>query len=274
MVIRCIVLCVLGAAPSIAQNGPATSDPRSVEKEAALGKQLASEFQARTTSLPIPSVQEYVENLGRQLAPELPQTPFHFTFRVITEDPCPPIHEPAALPGGYVFVPAALFMAAKDEAEFAGMLAHSMAHTLQRHKTQQPLLREPIPPAGMQVSFATSCNSAAVPVGYLKLRRSFELEADRLAVAAMANAGFDPNALVRYTGRVQPEVFTIPPAFSPLPVRRDRIANMLLAISKLPSTHYATPAPGDFQSAAEAVRRLLAPPTRSNPPSLERKPPQ
>jgi predicted Zn-dependent protease len=35
-------------------------------------------------------------------------------------------HEPAALAGGYVFVLSGLFLAAQDEAEFAGMLAHAM----------------------------------------------------------------------------------------------------------------------------------------------------
>jgi predicted Zn-dependent protease len=87
----------------------------------------------------------------------------------------------------------------------------------------------------------------------------------------MAHAGFDPNALIRYTERVQPRVSPIRAAFSPLPLRDDRIASMLSEIAKLPSANYATPTTGEFAAAREEVRRLL-PSNRSTPPSLRRKP--
>jgi len=47
--------------------------------------------------------------------------------------------EAVAVPGGYLFIPANLFLAAGDEAEFAGMLAHSMAHIVARHGTRQAI---------------------------------------------------------------------------------------------------------------------------------------
>jgi hypothetical protein len=42
-------------------------------------------------------------------------------------------HEPLSVPGGHIFVPATLIPAAGSEAEFAGMLAHAMAHVTERH---------------------------------------------------------------------------------------------------------------------------------------------
>src|SRR5262245_17734472 len=66
----------------------------------------------------------------------MPNANARFTFSVIAEDPCTTVHEPAALPGGYVFVSAALFLAAQNEAEFAGMVAHAIVHIAERHGTQ------------------------------------------------------------------------------------------------------------------------------------------
>ena len=279
MLMRGLVLCALAGLLSFAQN-PTTNanglNLYNVQKEIALGEQLAAEFRGRTTTIISPSVEQYLENLGQKLASQMPKIGFGFTFGVITEDPCPTIHEPAALPGGYVFVPAALFVAAQDEAEFAGMVAHAMAHVVERHGTQQATRGQLMQSGSIPVVFMGSsagCNSEGpVPVGFLKFQRTFEREADFLAVPTMAQAGFDPNALVHYTERVQPRVSTTPLVFSPLPLRDDRIATMSSAITKLPPTHYAAPIPGEFQAARESVRQFL-PPNRSAPPSLRRNPP-
>src|SRR5262249_7330236 len=159
----------------------------------------------------------------------------HFTFSMVGEDPCPTVHEPVALPGGYVFVPAALFLAAQDEAEFAGMLAHTMEHVAERHGTRQATRGQLINYASVPLVFmgsSTGCASdVAVPLGYLNFQRDFERQADFLALRAMARAGFDPNALVRYIERVQPSPSTIvSTALSPLPARDQRIAIIMSAI--------------------------------------------
>lgn len=273
MIIRGTVLCVLAGLSSFAQN-PTTIgkgvNVYSVEKEAALGKQLAAEFRERTTAFASPSVQQYVENLGQKLASQIPKTVFSFTFSLIAEDPCSTIHEPAALPGGYVFVPVALFVAAQDEAEFAGMLAHTMAHVVGRHGAQQARRGELIQSASVPLVFmgGIGCASGlAVPVGFLKFERTLESEADLLAVQTMALTGFDPNALVRYTERVQPRASMTSAAFSSLPLPDDRIASMASAIAKLPPRNHAAPITGEFEAVRGEVRRLL-PPTRSSPPSL------
>jgi hypothetical protein len=97
----------------------------SLEKEAALGKQLAAEFLQHTKPIESPAIQEYLNRLGQLLAAQMPDAVFPYMFRGIASDPCGSTHEPIALPGGYVFVSAALFLAVQDEAELAGMLAHA-----------------------------------------------------------------------------------------------------------------------------------------------------
>jgi beta-barrel assembly-enhancing protease len=227
MIKRGAVLCVLAGLPSFAQN-PTTiekgANVYSVEKESALGKRLAAEFREHTTAIASPSVQLYIENLGQELASQMPKTAFSFTFRVVAEDPCPTIHEPAPLPGGYVFVPAALFLAAQDEAEFAGMLAHAMAHVVEHHGTQQATPGKLMQFASIPVDFnrGIGCASGlAVPVRFLEFQRTLENEADLLAVQTMALTEFDPNALVRYTGAGSaPGIHDPGGVFSPATARR------------------------------------------------------
>jgi predicted Zn-dependent protease len=250
----------------------------SLEKEAALGRQLAAEFRKRTTFIHSLTVQDYLDHLGHRLESHLPDSNFPFTFSAIAEDPCPAIHEPAALPGGYVFVPAALFIAAQDEAEFSGMLAHAMEHIAQRHGTRQATRGTMVNYSSVPLIFmGGGCSEGhAIPLAFMASQRSAELEADFLAVQTIARAGFDPRSLVQYLQRVQvrPEA-TISKAYSPLPDRDQRLVNILSAIEKLPTVDYAAAAPAEFAAAQQELRSLAKPPVRpQHPPTLMRKTPE
>ena len=108
-----------------------------IEKEAALGAQLALQIRRQTTPLGINRVDNYVEGLGRQLAAQMPNAPENWNFTVIRDPRGGSLHEPLSLSGGYIFVPAQLIPAAENEAEFAGMLAHSVAHVAERQWIHQ-----------------------------------------------------------------------------------------------------------------------------------------
>jgi predicted Zn-dependent protease len=224
--------------PLLAQDRPANF--YNLEKEAALGRQLAAETARHSKPLDSAAARGYVNELGQRLASKIPGPSITYTFAVVASGADNTTHEPLALPGGYIFVPARLFLAARDEAEFAGMLAHSMAHIAARHDTRQAT-------RGQLVNMSTNQNQgAAIPVGLQRFRRETELEADRLAAEAMAAAGFDPTALARYVGRVQNED----------------------AVRAMPGQVYAA---GDgFQAVREEVRRLMPEPVERKPPTLRR----
>jgi len=251
----------------------------SLEKEAALGRQLAAEFRKRTTPIDKPTVQNYLDRLGKRLAAHVPDATFPFTFSAIAEDLCPTIHEPAALPGGYVFVPAALFIAAQDEAEFAGMLAHAMEHIAQRRVTRQATQSQLVSHASTPLIFiggwGGGCSEEqSIPLAFVTQQRSYEMEADFLAVQVMARAGLDPKALVRYIQRVQVRrARTVSKAYSPVPDRDHRVANMLWVIEKLQTVDYAAFAPDEFAAVQQKMRRLI-PVNSHTPPSLMRKTPE
>ncbi len=182
----------------------------------ALAAQTPDSLETRRRSHPIrnPAVDRYLTRLGREISAQLPVAKRDFTFAVIADDPCPATHEPVALPGGFILVPAALFGAADDEAEFAAMLAHAMEHVAQHHGTQ------------------SGCSDAAVvPVNLRASVRHDELEADALAISLVADAGFDPSALARYVARVQSPSST---ASAALPARDERLAAMQPIIRRFP----------------------------------------
>ena len=120
-------LFVLMAAPLLAQPGP---NVYSLEKEQALGQRVAADVRSRAKPFGDAAVGSYVERIGSGLAAGLG---FNYQFEVIA---AAQTTEPFGVPGGHVFVPAQALLAAADEAEFAGMLAHAIGHVELRHGTR------------------------------------------------------------------------------------------------------------------------------------------
>jgi predicted Zn-dependent protease len=209
----------------------------SAEKEAALGAQLAKQFRQDTHALDSDAVQKYVVRIGGTLSAQT------FTFTVIADGIGGSTHEVTAFPGGYLFVPASLLVAAHDEAEFAGMLAHAMAHVMERHGLRgsgdQPIVNYGSIPLVFLGGWDSGYHiGAGVPLGFLKALRERELEADRDAVRLMHAAGYDPRALVRYVGRVQRDGAAV--QRSGMPEVAVRIANLESAVKALPVAEYRT----------------------------------
>jgi beta-barrel assembly-enhancing protease len=202
----------------------------SLEQAAALGAKMAESMVKQKTPTPHPQVREYVQRLVQKIKLDVPQ---EYKVSVIVEDTrdAHGTHEPVVLPGGYIFVPESLILAAQNEAEFAGMLAHAMAHVSGRHATRL-LTRNEI---------ANAANSAAdartVPVAMLMFQREFEAEADVSALQLAAAAGFDPAALARYIDRTQVDEGS--KAFSSMPLRSARLEKIDSAITRLPVRAYS-----------------------------------
>jgi hypothetical protein len=168
------------------------------DKQMALGEQLAREF--RKTAIPVPGAEPYVRGLAKRLTP--PGT--HWEVEVMKHDFGGSTREPVTYPG-YMFVPARLILMTGSEAELAGMLAHAVAHMME-------------PPARFSVDYS---GADIVPLGRVGAERARELAADRRAAGIAAAAGYDPQALIDYLRRVQPESS---PKNSRVPPLAERIA--------------------------------------------------
>jgi len=210
----------------------------STEKETALGQTLAAN--AGGTPFEDPAAQQYIENLGARLLAQLPATApeFTYSFRMISDDWDTCTHEPSAFPGGIILVPTRLILTARDEAELAGMLAHSIAHVAKRHYTRQETRGQIANQASIPLIFmggwtgygVRQASQLAVPLGYLTFARGFEIDADKEAVRMLGAAGYDPSALPRYVERTQMD--PRPAQFSPMPSREQRVQAMQAAIAQ------------------------------------------
>ena len=224
-------------------------------------------------------VYDYIESLGRQLAADVPNGDFDWELAVIREDVGGSTHEALSVPGGHIFVSASLILAVDSEAELAGMLAHSMAHIAERHETRMATRGQVINLSIMPLVFiggrmgmgsAGSDDRALLPMGYLKMQRSNELDADRVAVNIMAAAGYDPAALLGYIRRTQRATTAESTMYSALPPRDERITALETAISDVPSR--TARSSGEFEAIQGRVRELAVP-SRAESPSPLKQPP-
>jgi predicted Zn-dependent protease len=173
----------------------------SVEKEIALGKQLAEEVKRQTKVNRDPIVGEFVNRVGQNLV-RSSDAKVPFTFQVV-EDESP---NAFALPGGFIFVHTGLLKLASEEDEFAGALAHEIAHVAARHLTCRASKQEIASvagsiggiflPRGIGGVAGREALGIGLPMAFLKFSRSDEAEADYLGTQYMYAAGYDPNGAV------------------------------------------------------------------------------
>jgi predicted Zn-dependent protease len=203
----------------------------SIEREIALGKQLAQEVTREAKLNTDPLISEYVNRLGQNLARNS-DAMVPFTFQVI-EGEAP---NAFALPGGYIFVYTGLLRLADEEDEAAGAIAHEIAHVAARHMTRQATKGQIVNIASIPLSVllggwggvaARQAAGVAVPMTFLKFSRSDETEADYLGVQYMYAAGYDPNGAVTIFEKLEALQRTKPglatKLFSTHPMDSDRI---------------------------------------------------
>jgi|SRR5579872_4012767 len=177
-----------------------------LDRELAMGREMAAEVERESRLLDDPVVTEYVNRLGQNLARNS-DAALPFTIKVIDSDEI----NAFALPGGFLFVNTGLLLRAQDEAELAGVMAHEIAHVAARHGTRQASRAEianyatiPLIFLGGWVGYAIrQAASLAVPMGFLEFSRGFEMQADHLGLEYMNRAGYDPLAFVDFFERVE-----------------------------------------------------------------------
>jgi len=223
-------------------------------QEVALGAQLAAQVRSQSTVIGDSTISRYVSRVGDKLAAVVPAARgTTYAFYVVDRALGGSTNEPLALPGGAIFIPANLLLAARSEDELAGMLAHSIAHVEARHGTRQAtraqVINLPTAPI-LFVSSPAANDQSPLPRDLQSLEQSFETEADQIAVAMLAQAGYDPHALADYVARLQNDAATA--QSSALPNRDERVTAIRSAIRRLPRN--------EFSVMQDQLRRLLPAP--------------
>jgi beta-barrel assembly-enhancing protease len=223
----------------------------SIERESSLGEQLAGAYRDAHPPLDSAAVRDYVQQVGERLMRALPQAspflPYHFE---VTADSTGNFFEPTTIPGGAIFIHAGLILETRDEAEFAGTLAHAMAHVLGRHYTREETRSQIAQLAAAPVRSVPVATGLDQSIGatLLQFHASLESEADRIAVGLTSTAGYDPRGLERFIAREQSD--TGQPG---LPPRDVRVPAIEQAVQALPQQSAPSP---DFVRIQDEVRRL------------------
>src|SRR5947209_16064559 len=212
----------------------------SLEGEIRMGKEYAQQVEASVKLVQDPLVTEYVNRIGQNLVRNSDaQVPF--TIKVVDSDEV----NAFALPGGFFYVNSGLILAADEESELAGVMAHEIAHVAARHATRQMTRAQwanigtiPLIFVGGGIGYAVrSAAGLGLPMTFLSFQRGFEAEADYLGLQYMYKSGYDPNAFISFFEKVKAQEKkkpgTLAKAFGTHPQTPDRIAESQEEIGRI-----------------------------------------
>src|SRR5215469_8926648 len=212
----------------------------SIEKEIALGKQLAQEVERQAKIIDDPVIAEYVNRVGQNLVRNS-DAKVPFTIKVLDSEEV----NAFALPGGFFFLNSGLVLKAESEAELAGVMAHEIAHVAARHGTKQATRGEIVNLASIPLIFMGGWTGyairqgagLAIPMGFLNFSRGFEREADYLGLQYLYKTGYDPTSFVDFFEKIQSmekkKPGTVSKVFSTHPMTDDRIKAAQEEIQKI-----------------------------------------
>jgi predicted Zn-dependent protease len=254
-----------------------------VEGQVARGRQYAQQIESQIKLVTDPVVTEYVNRIGQNLVRNSDaQVPF--TIKVIDSD----VVNAMALPGGFFYVNSGLILAADEEAEMAGVMAHEIAHVAACHYGREMTRVNLLQLASLPAIFMGGAlgygiyegMGLGIPLTFLHFSRGFEAEADYLGIEYMYRAGYDPSAFVSFFEKIQAmekkKPGTLSKAFDTHPQTPDRIEKSQEEIRKiLPAKQQYVVTTSEFDEvkarlAAIENKHKLLDEKDSNKPSLRR----
>jgi beta-barrel assembly-enhancing protease len=214
----------------------------SIQKEIALGKQLAQEVERQSKIIDDPVIGEYVNRVGQNLVRNS-DAKVPFTIKVLDSEEV----NAFALPGGFFFVNSGLILKADSESELAGVMGHEIAHVALRHGTKQATKAEMMQIGMIAASIAVPYGLAGygalqgarllVPVAFLQFSRTMERQADFFGLQYMYKAGYDPTSFVDFFEKIESlekkKPGTVSKLFSTHPMTDDRIQAAQSEIQKI-----------------------------------------
>ncbi|MBW3670576.1 MAG: M48 family metalloprotease, partial [Acidobacteria bacterium] len=169
----------------------------SLEEEWQLGNRLAADIEQQMTMVRDPAVNQYVSRLGQSIVNRTPMAQLPWNFHVVQNDEI----NAFVIPGGHVYVTTGLIKAADQASELAGVMAHEIAHGVERHSTEQMTRAHGLNlvaslvlgqnPATYQAILAQVVGGGAMA----SFSRDAEREADNLAVQWLPGIGFHPEGM-------------------------------------------------------------------------------
>ncbi len=243
----------------------------SKEQDVALGKEAAAQIEQQVHVVKDEQIQAYVRKVASKLWSQPEADSYPYSMKVVNE----PSINAFALPGGPMFVHTGLILAAENEGQLAGVLAHEISHVALRHGTNQAskanLIQIPAMLASMAAGSSMLGQLAQIGIGVgansvlLKYSRNAERDADLLGTRLMSKAGYNPIEMARFFEKLEGEGGSRGlQFFSSHPNPGNRVTAVEAEIRLLPKRRYDAET-GDFNKTKGLVKRLPEPPKKAAP---------
>lgn len=212
----------------------------SLEEEWQLGQRLERDLATKLRFVRDSRAQGYLDDVGRRIVRQTEFARLPWKFHLVAD----PAVNAFSIPGGHVYVNSGLVAAARNVAEFAGVVAHETAHGVARHSTEQLTKAHGL---NILATLALGSNPSvyeqllAQIVGggtMARFSRGAEHEADSLGVRYMQGAGYDPRGMPAMFSTLLAQRKQRPGSvqrfFATHPLTEDRIAAVNREIAQLP----------------------------------------
>lgn len=191
---------------STSSENPVTGEKQylqlTAEQEIALGLKLAPQMAAQFGGMSSGALRERVRQVGERVVARssAAKTPYKYSFHLLADRRTV---NAFALPGGQIFITEALLGLLGNENELAAVLGHEIGHVLARHSAEhlakqqltQTLLGAVVIGSGADYNTAQIAQLVGSLVN-MKHGRDDEHEADMLGLRLVAEAGYDPRAMI------------------------------------------------------------------------------
>jgi len=257
----------------------------SIDKQVEMGRSYAQQVETTEKMISDPVVTEYVNRVGQNLVRHS-DSKVPFTIKVVDS----PEVNAFALPGGFFYVNSGLILAADNESELAGVMAHEIGHVAACHIAREQTRGQLASIAAIAPSIflggwtgygVYQATNLALPLTFMKFSRSFEAQADYLGVQYMYATGYDPQSFVQFFEKLEAmekkKTGTIAKAFESHPPSPERAERSQEEIEKiLPAREQYVIDTSEFQdvksrlSAIENRHKLKIPGANDDRPELRR----
>jgi len=249
----------LAGSPAVAQGlpdlGDASAATLSDQQERTIGNRIMREVRVDPAYLDDPEVAEYISSIGARLLAVAEGPRRDIDFFVVKDDQI----NAFALIGGHIGINSALLVLTQNESELASVLAHEIAHILQRHQARMmhgqsraqwsslaALALALIASRGSGSQSGQVTEAAVAAAGALSIQnqidytREHEREADRVGFTLLERAGFDPRAMQTFFERLLRsnrlnELKGAPAYLRTHPLTTERIAEIQDRLDRTPS---------------------------------------
>jgi predicted Zn-dependent protease len=192
-----------------------------IQEEEELAEEMMKNIHRYVTFIEDDAINQYVNDVGREVLQAFPRQHFAYHFYVIEE----PVYNAFATPAGHIFINSGLIGAMESEEELAGIIAHEIAHVHGRHisqKIERSKKLQLLSLAGMVASILIGSSgsadaSRATGIGTLaagqsialKYSREDEIQADQLGLRYLTDAGFNGSGLLTILKKMRAKTGTV-----------------------------------------------------------------